>query len=641
MRSVWHLLPLALALALAVVCARYGTGSASIVPFFLGSIAAALTELDYSGRQGLRFWTFLWLLFVLVSLITQISLHYGLFALWLTVFAFISTALAVMSVHHQTAAFALLVLALYTALSHHEALPFWHNPLYLAGGVALYAVASLFSSVMFPQRPVQQALKQLDEALGHYMQQKALFFNPDEAEHQDALHTSLNEAQRQVIEALNHCRYLLFRRRASSSLSAIQHYFVAQEIHERFSSTHLHYAVMAKRFAHDAILFRIHNLMQLQAQYVQDLWQSPSATAPRLNRALHHLQRCCKQSPLPQALQRVLDNLSQVQAALSKLSASPQDPRIHAPQYSWLQLQSLLKQRQGRQGMAWRHAWRLSLLLALSFILIAFWDNDFSYWLVLTIIFVSQAQFSSTQKRIQQRIIGTLLGVLVAALIPYFLPSEDGKIALMLLATLCFYHFRRQRYAYSTFFMTLQALAGLSLLGANLHEALPWRLWDTVLGAALVWLGARYVFPEWQYQKPRVLLAEALQAIEHYGRVCLLEAAAQDDLSQRLARRQAYEQLLALAQCKQEWQSYGRDTAHIERAQRHLDALMGVMVSLVLYGRSQHDWRDAPEQKALLEAALYAQTSPNEALLNDDFLRQQLARLRYHRRHLEALAQNM
>jgi uncharacterized membrane protein YccC len=72
------------------------------------------------------------------------------------------------------------------------------------------------------------------------------------------------------------------------------------------------------------------------------------------------------------------------------------------------------------------------------------------------------------------------------------------------------------------------------------------RVADTVLGALLAW-GFSYVLPSWERRNLPLTIARGLQALQDYARHSLRSLDAAGALAQRLARRQAYDALAALA----------------------------------------------------------------------------------------------
>ena len=79
-----------------------------------------------------------------------------------------------------------------------------------------------------------------------------------------------------------------------------------------------------------------------------------------------------------------------------------------------------------------------------------------------------------------------VLTAMVGSLVPYFTPSVETKLWIVIAATTLFFFFRTNKYSFSTFFITIQALTSFSLAGLDVYAAMPLRIIDTLIGAAIV-----------------------------------------------------------------------------------------------------------------------------------------------------------
>ena len=57
-------------------------------------------------------------------------------------------------------------------------------------------------------------------------------------------------------------------------------YFIAQDVHERISSTHADYRELAESLKNTDLIFRIHRLLELQGQACRDVAESLRADRP-------------------------------------------------------------------------------------------------------------------------------------------------------------------------------------------------------------------------------------------------------------------------------------------------------------------------------------------------------------------------
>lgn len=163
------------------------------------------------------------------------------------------------------------------------------------------------------------------------------------------------------------------------------------------------------------------------------------------------------------------------------------------------------------KSMALRNAARLGLMLAVGSSLGLVFNLPKPYWILMTIMFVSQNGYNATRVRIQHRALGTL-ACLVIATGTLQLQMGDGVILTgMLLVTLAGYLVLRKNYGLAMTGMTLVTVYTLQLLSLNgAHFLLP-RLVDTLIGCMLAFGGTLWLWPQWQ---SGLLRKNAHQALE-------------------------------------------------------------------------------------------------------------------------------
>ena len=621
------LLPKLLALITVLLIAGQLGENSWTTALVLGVIAGNLVELDNDLRGQLRDYVLLLLLFACFSALVQLSLdNYTHFALLFSSLTFVLIYLGTLGARYKTLGFIGLVIGIYTALSYQPGISPWQNPLLLLLGALIQGAYALALEWLLPYRPVREAIANGYLALADYLDAKARFFDPDEldliAQHRQRL-LDCNDA---VIQKFNRCREALFFRSANSRYGRYLHqYFTAQNIHERISSSHFNHTVFVYQLRHSDLVFRLQRLLQQQAAACRAV-AAGVPLSQRLEKSLTGINEALARLPGENRLQlellrRLVANLTAVNEQLRSLDRhdGPRDARIHYQQTPLRQLLPLLWQQFDLSNPALRHALRLTLLMVVSFTLIACLQLDLGYWILLTVLFVCQPNYASTRSRVNQRIIGTLAGVLAALAIPLFFPSDSAKMAFVLLTTMLFFYFRQQRYGYSTFFITLQALSGFSLQGLNLYEAIPMRLLDTVIGAGLAWLALRYCWADWHYLRPDLVIGQVRASLAAYL-AAVLQRESPDDLAYRVARREAHERLAQLSATVQELRSHGSDSTALQAVQEeswrqlsHISALAshwdgsGALMAQLATPTTAND-APAPEGSASVPASAGAES---------------------------------
>jgi len=163
------------------------------------------------------------------------------------------------------------------------------------------------------------------------------------------------------------------------------------------------------------------------------------------------------------------------------------------------------------KSVALRNAARLGVALATGSSLGLFFNLPKPYWILLTVMLVSQNGYNATRVRIQHRALGTLIGLLLAAgLLQLELP-ESITLLCMLLITVVSYTVLRKNYGLAMIGMTVTAVYTLQLLAMNGAHFLVPRLIDTLIGCALAFGGTLWLWPQWQ---SGLLRQNAWQALE-------------------------------------------------------------------------------------------------------------------------------
>ena len=247
-----------------------------------------------------------------------------------------------------------------------------------------------------------------------------------------------------------------------------------------------------------------------------------------------------------------------------------------------------------------RHATRLSILVAASCIIVEILHLNLGYWILLTAVFVCQPNYTATKSRVYQRIAGTILGVIVGSLVPYFTPSVETKLWIVIASTTLFFMTRSYKYSFSTFFITIQALTSFSLAGLDVYAAMPVRIIDTIVGSVLAWAAVTYLWPDWRYLTLEKTAAQTVGGNGAYLRKILdqLQYGIADDVEYRTVRRQAHERTATLSSTLSDMSSepkkYGNNLQSGFTLLKTSYALTGYISALGAY-RSEMDGACSPD----------------------------------------------
>lgn len=549
-----------------------------VIPLFLGIIASALSETDDSWQGRLQALLVTLLCFTAASLIVRWLFPWPwLFALGLGVSTFVLIMLGAVGQRYATIASGTLILSIYTMISieHQGGVPTeggWEQMLLILSGAAWYGMISVIWCALFSRQPVKQSMAQLYRELGHYLILKATLFEPLRGIDIEARRLALARQNGKVVEAMNRAKEMIFRRlegqRGSRKLNRyLQIYFIAQDIHERASSSHYPYAQLTDAFFHHDVLFRCQRLLDQQGQACRRL-----AKALLLNRPFEHDQSeqalvdlrasiahlRAMHNPAWRELMHPLNALAENLATLEGQLATAHNPDSDTGPGDI----SLYDRSPGSIKGVWerirlnltvgsptfRHALRLSIALLAGYGLLHLIHPTQGFWVLLTTLFVCRPNFAATRRFLTQRIAGTVLGLLAGWASITLFPNALLQTLIAVIAGVSFFATREKHYVVATAAITLLVLCSFNQVGDGFDLIWP-RLFDTLLGALIAGVAVFFILPDWQGRRLHREAARVLDASRHYLEEILLqyESGKHDDLAYRLARRNAHNADAALS----------------------------------------------------------------------------------------------
>ncbi|WP_348750499.1 YccS family putative transporter [Pseudomonas rhodesiae] len=549
-----------------------------LIPLFLGIIASALAETDDSWQGRLNALAVTLVCFSIAALSVELLFPYPwLFAIALALASFCLTMLGALGERYGAIASATLILSVYTMIGVDQrggaVSDFWHEPLLLVAGAAWYGALSVLWQVLFSNQPVQQSLARLFRELGRYLKLKSSLFEPIRQLDVEARRLELAQQNGRVVAALNAAKEIILHRvgngRPGSKVSRyLKLYFLAQDIHERASSSHYPYNALAEAFFHSDVLFRCQRLLRQQGKACQALAESIQLRQPfvyddsfaealgDLNASLEHLR--IQSNPAWRGLLRSLRALAANLSTLDRLLGDASNPDAladatdsnlldRAPRNlkeMWTRLRTQLTP----TSLLFRHALRLSLALTIGYGTLHAIHASQGYWIILTTLFVCQPNYGATRRKLGQRIVGTAIGLTVAWALFDLFPSPLVQSMFAIAAGLVFFINRTTRYTLATAAITLMVLFCFNQVGDGYGLFLP-RLFDTLLGSLIAGLAVFLFLPDWQGRRLNKVLANTLACNSIYLRQIMQQYAAgkSDDLAYRLARRNAHNADAALS----------------------------------------------------------------------------------------------
>ncbi|WP_428775263.1 YccS family putative transporter [Vibrio sp.] len=539
-----------------------------IVPVILGIIAAALAESDdnFTGRLKTNLLTLICFSIATVSIEwlfdSPLLFAAGLFS---STFGFIMLGSA--GPRYASIAFGSLLIAVYTMLGVEQSDQNWLQPISLMAGSAWYYLISMLWYMFWPMQPVQQSLANVFEQLARYLDAKSKLFHPVQnlvPQPYRIAEANLNAA---TVNALNGCKFTLLNRSKRGFVDGtgnrfLNIYFMAQDIHERLSSSHYRYQDLACHFQRSDILFRFKHLLEIQAQACRDIadairlgreYQHPFSAVMALDELQNSLDHL-KQQNQPEwrmllvQLGFLFNNLATVEKQLSNMNnpdalrieeGQLDDTEAHSLKVIWQRIRSNLN----RESLLFRHALRMSLALTAGYGVIQSFGIERGYWILLTTLFVCQPNYSATRQKLVSRVVGTIAGLLIGVPLLAVFPSLESQLVLIVFSAVMFFAFRINNYSYATGFITVLVLFCFNQLGTGYAVVIP-RLADTLIGCALAVSAVVWILPDWQSRKLHKVMADAVQSNSDYLDQIIgqYRIGKKDSLSYRIARRNAHNQ---------------------------------------------------------------------------------------------------
>ena len=549
-----------------------------LVPLFLGIIACALAETDDNWQGRISALAVTLSCFTVAAFAVELLFPYPyLFVAALALASFALTMLGALGERYGAIAYATLILSVYTMIGVDQrggaVTNLWHEPLLLVAGAAWYGLLSVLWQALFSNQPVQQALARLFNELGQYLKLKASLFEPIRTLDVEARRLELAKQNGRVVAALNAAKEIILHRvgngRPGSKVSRyLKLYFLAQDIHERASSSHYPYNALTDAFFHSDVLFRCQRLLRQQGIACQRLGESIQLRQPfiyddsfaealgDLHASLEHLR--IQSNPAWRHLLRSLRALAGNLATLDRLLSDASNPdRLADARDSSLLDRSprSLKDFWGRirqnltpTSLLFRHALRLPLALVACYATVHLIHPSQGYWIMLTTLFVCQPSYGATRRKLGQRIMGTAIGLTVGWALFDLFPSPIVQSLFAIAAGLVFFVNRTTRYTLATAGITLMVLFCFNQTGDGYGLFLP-RLFDTLIGSLIAGLAVFLFLPDWQGRRLNKVLANTLSCNSIYLRQIMQQYAngKSDDLAYRLARRNAHNADAALS----------------------------------------------------------------------------------------------
>ena len=180
---------------------------------------------------------------------------------------------------------------------------------------------------------------------------------------------------------------------------------------------------------------------------------------------------------------------------------------LTTPDYSIKALQDNLD----LKSPIFRHSLRLTVIMVLGYAVGEFFAVQNAYWILLTVVVIMRPGYALTRDRFKQRLYGTLIGGAVAVSLVFLIRSQVVYGILAVISLVLAHAMIQRNYKTAAAFITLNVVFVYSLLRPDVLQVIEFRMLDTTIGAGLALLGAKFLWPTWEYVTIRNFIYESIR----------------------------------------------------------------------------------------------------------------------------------
>lgn len=498
-------------------------------------------------------------LFAISSLLMQLSLLYTEVPLpvILPVMALLLGVTAEISTLHARLLPASLIAAIFT-LSMAGNMPIWKPMLLYACGTVWYGIFNWFWFWMWREQPLRESLSLLYRQLAEYCEAKYGMLT-QHADPEKALPPLLVHQQK-AVDLITVC-YQQLHMLAANKQNGYKHllraFQVALDLQEHISVS-LHQPVEVQKLvqqshAEAVIRWNAQTIAARLCVLADDILYHHYPQRFVMDKQIEALEKIARhhpENPVGQFCHYHFSRIARVLRTQRPLYVRDlmEDRERHLP--VWLALKSYLS----FKSPALRNSARMGVMLTIASLLGSSLNLPKPYWILMTIMFVTQNGYSATRVKILHRSAGTLAGLLIAGVALHFHFPQEIALTAMLTITLISYLLIRKSYGWATIGFTVTAVFALQLLTLNAGQYIIPRLIDTLLGCLIAFGGMIWLWPQWQSGLLRQNAHDALETNQDALRLILSDDPKPTPLAwQRMRVNQAHNALYnSLNQAMQE-----------------------------------------------------------------------------------------
>lgn len=426
-----------------------------------------------------------------------------------------------------------LVAAIFT-LSLADSVPSWYPVILYSLGVLWYGAFTYLWLRLWKEQPVRELLASLYKQLaGYYESKYDMLLQKTDTESQLPELLKKQQAVMDIETQIYQQLQMMKGMRSSQYNRLLRSFQVALDLQEHISVNLNPSSEVKKLIALSEIDLVIKHCSAVIAKRLKEiaddiLYHRKSAPFSMRNEILA-LEKIAKLHPDNQVSAFYVYHFSRIGRLLRSLvplynrSLMPEAPRVPL----WRSVINYLS----LKSPSLRSAARIGVTLAIGSLLGLIFDLPKPFWILLTIMFVSQSGYNATRVRIQHRALGTLIGLIIAAGILTLPFSQNVMLTIMLIITLISYFIVRKNYGLAVIGFTITAAYTLQIITLHGSDFLIARMVDTVIGCILALGSVIWLWPQWQSGLLRKNAHQVLESDQSLIRLILGDALTDNELS--------------------------------------------------------------------------------------------------------------
>lgn len=497
-------------------------------------------------------------LFAGCSLAVQLLLAQNIpLPLILTALAMILGVTAEISALHARLLPASLIAAIFT-LSLAGNMPVWEPLLIYGLGTCWYGAFNAFWFWLWREQPLRESISLLYRQLADYCEAKYSLLT-QHADPEKALPPLLARQQKAVdlisqcyqqlhmLSGNKHGEYKRLRRVFQLALDSQEHISVSLHQPEEVQ------ALVEQSHAEEVIRWNAQTVAARLRVMADDILYHRYPQRFSMDKQIGALEKIARQHPDNPVGQFCAWHFSQI-ARVLRTQRPLYVRNLMTEKQRRLPLIPALKSYLSLKSTALRNAARISVMLSIASLMGSALNLPKPYWILMTVMFVTQNSYGATRVRILHRSAGTMAGLIIAGITLHYHLPDAFTLLCMLVVTLVSYLIIRKSYGWAMVGFTLTAVYTLQLLTLNGDQFIVARLIDTLIGCLIAFGGIVWLWPQWQSGLLRRNAHDALETYQDAIRLILSDDPQATPLAyQRMRVNQAHNALFnSLNQAMQE-----------------------------------------------------------------------------------------